>query len=200
MKNVGGICGGTLLSVIGACQSQDWASHHPWRIISPFNSTSTPCFWKITMHPTSNSSLMMSKLCYRFFRRKAQHAGWGGFVRLRCIVVSVVMFPLLGMVRQKFCSWMVATSACVRSGKSDVDTTELMKAVANKLLGLLKLGLVVLMVLNKLSTALQATPPTGLSHCIQLFTHGSNNTLLDPNLSGVCQLSYDPSSTLQLFC
>ena len=156
VKLVGGICSGILLLVSGTCHSHDCISHHPWRIISPFNSMSTPCFWKMTVHPASHSSLTArSKLCCRFLRRKANHAGWGSFASQRHIVVSICVFPPLGIVRQKFRSWILATLAGAWSCTNNVDEAESIKAVACICLGLAKLGLVMLMVLNKLSTALQ---------------------------------------------
>ena len=75
--------------------------------------------------------------------------------------MSVVMFLPLGMVKRKFCSWMVATSANARFCTSDVDAAESIKTVVNKFLGLAQLGLIMLMVLNKLSTALQDSFSTG---------------------------------------
>ena len=91
----------------------------------------------------------------QIFRRKTHHAFGGSFDSWLHIVIYVCMFSLLGIVRWKFGYWIFATSANAHSCTSNINAADSIKALVHKLFGLALLGLIMVMVLNELSTTLQ---------------------------------------------
>ena len=118
----------------------DCGSHHPQRIISPFASTSMPCYWKKMVHPASHSSLMVSRLCFKYLKRKILHAVGGSLANWRHTVVFVCMISPLGLMREKFGSWSLATLAGAPCCTSNVNAAESMKVVVPKFVRLAQLG------------------------------------------------------------
>ena len=158
LRVVGRIVGGTALLMRGTCHSHDCGSCHPQKMISPFASMSTPCYWKMMVHPASHSSLTVSRLCFRFLRRNALHFIGENLAKWRHIAVSVCMVALLGIVRQKFGSWQLATLAGAPCCARNVDAAESIKSVVIKFFRSAQLGLGFSMVLNKLITGLRSSP------------------------------------------
>ena len=111
-------------SVRGTCHSHDCGSYHPWRIIFLFDLTSTPCQWKMTVHPASQSLLTVSRLCCRFLSRNAICAVGGIFANWRHVVFSVYMSPPFGIV-----SWCLVTSASTPCCTNEINAAESIKAV-----------------------------------------------------------------------